>query len=167
MIRTISRLEQTHRRLQGQLLAFDYAFGVIEKMPGIVAELGLGHGRTFDHLRRRLPGREIYAFDHRDDAYEDCRPDPACFIAGEITQTFPAFAQRHAGRIVLINTDIGSFDLERDARLAAVMSRLLPPAIAPGGIIMSDLALDAAGCERVELPPSEWPGQYYLYRKPA
>ena len=32
-------------------------------MEGPVLELGLGNGRTFDHLRERLPGRRIVAFD--------------------------------------------------------------------------------------------------------
>ena len=99
MTRTISRLEKTHRRLQGQILSLAYAFDVIAHLPGVVAELGLGHGRTFDHLRRHLPGREIYVFDHADNAYADCKPDAAYFIAGDVADTYPIFAQQHAGFI--------------------------------------------------------------------
>ena len=39
---------------------------ICQQMPlsdGPVIELGLGNGRTYDHLRERLPGRRIIAFD--------------------------------------------------------------------------------------------------------
>jgi hypothetical protein len=33
----------------------------LEGVPGCIFELGLGSGRTFDHLRQLFPDREIFA----------------------------------------------------------------------------------------------------------
>ncbi len=38
---------------------------LVADVPGPVLELGLGNGRTYDHLREILPGREIFVFDRR------------------------------------------------------------------------------------------------------
>jgi hypothetical protein len=164
-MRTLSRLEKTLFRLQAQHASFAHLVTLIEGRPGIVAELGLGHGRTFDHLRRTLPDREIYVFDHADNAYQDCRPDPAYMIAGDIADTFPPFAERFAGQVILANSDVGSFDSASNARAAALMSRILPPAIAPHGYVMSDLPLTMPGFEQLPTPEGARDGAYYLYRK--
>lgn len=140
-------------------------FAAIDGKPGVVAELGLGHGRTFDHLRRHLPDRAIYAFDRANDAYKDCQPEPEFLVLGEIFETLPDFARRFPQGVVLANSDIGSFDRERNARAAAAMSAALPPAIAPGGYVMSDLPLDMAGFAPLALPAGAPADSYYLYRR--
>lgn len=135
-MRTLSRLEKTLFRLQAQHACLHWLFQRIAGKPGVVAELGLGHGRTFDHLRRHLPDREIFVFDFANDAYADCQPDPDHLILGDIAETFPDAMKRFGGRVILANSDIGSFDRERNAASAAMASRLLPRAIAPGGFVM-------------------------------
>lgn len=163
----LSRLEKTLYRLEAQHACLAYAFAAIAAMPGPVVELGLGLGRTFDHLRRHLPGREIFVFDRVNKAYPDCQPEPSHLILGEIEETLPPLAQRIAGTVVLANADLGSFDRESNRAVAAMSARLLPPLMAPGGLIMSDLPLDLAGFETVPLPPGAREGRYYLYRRPA
>lgn len=165
-MRTLSRLEKTLFRLQAQHACMDWLFAQIKGQPGVVAELGLGHGRTFDHLRRHLPDREIYVFDFANDAYDDCQPDPDHLILGDIAETFPQAMARLGGRVILANTDIGSFDRERNKASAAMASRLLPPAIAPGGFIMSDLPLTLPDFITLPLPESAPEGRYFLYQKP-
>ena len=59
-MQTLTRLEKLLFRLEAQRLCLEWAFGEIAGMPGIVFEMGLGHGRTYDHLRTHLPKREIY-----------------------------------------------------------------------------------------------------------
>ncbi|MBL8583812.1 MAG: hypothetical protein JNL61_16505 [Rhizobiaceae bacterium] len=161
-----SRLERTFFRLEAQHACLTWAFSEIAARPGPVLELGLGHGRTFDHMRRNLPGREIWVFDRANDAYEDCWPDPDHLILGEIAETFPAFASRVAGKVVLANSDIGYFASGPSRQNAQLAARLLPPVMAPGGIIMSDLDLDLPGFETLPLPAGARPGTYYLYRRP-
>ena len=58
--RGVSRLDSFIRRLQAQRACLDMAAGLIADIDGLVLELGLGNGRTYDHLRETLPGREIY-----------------------------------------------------------------------------------------------------------
>ena len=50
----MSRLESFIRRLDAQRLCLDWAAGAVVERPGAVLELGLGNGRTYDHLRARL-----------------------------------------------------------------------------------------------------------------
>ncbi|WP_230361179.1 class I SAM-dependent methyltransferase [Ancylobacter sp. Lp-2] len=160
-----SRLEKTLFRLQSQQACLAWAFREIVDRPGPVIELGLGLGRTFDHLHRHLPDREIYVFDRVNGAYADCQPDPAFLFLGEIEQTLPALHDRLEGRVVLANSDLGSFDRDSNRRVAEMSSRLLPPIMAPGGIVMSDLPLSLAGFDEVPLPPGALEGRYYLYRR--
>jgi len=62
----LSRLDSFIRRLEAQRLCLDWATARIAATPGVVLELGLGNGRTYDHLASRLgPGREIHAFARR------------------------------------------------------------------------------------------------------
>lgn len=161
----ISRLERTLYRLQAQKLCLDWAFGAIRDTPGPVVELGLGHGRTYDHMRRGLPGREIHVFDRANHAAEDCQPDPAFLFLGEIAEQLPAASEALAGRVVLANSDIGSFDRESNERVAEMASRLLPPIMAPGGYVMSDLPLRMDGFDEAPLPDGAPEGRYYLYRR--
>ncbi|MDR6951012.1 hypothetical protein J2X65_000355 [Ancylobacter sp. 3268] len=160
-----SRLEKTLFRLQSQHACLAWAFEEISGRAGPVVELGLGLGRTFDHLRRHLGGRTIYVFDRVNTAYPECQPDPAFLFLGEIEETLPALHQSLEGKVVLANSDLGSFDKESNRRVAAMSGRLLPSVMAPGGIIMSDLPLNLVGCEQVDLPPGAQQGCYYLYRR--
>ncbi|QIB35957.1 class I SAM-dependent methyltransferase [Ancylobacter pratisalsi] len=161
----ISRLEKTLFRLQAQHACLAYAFGEIAARPGPVVELGLGLGRTFSHLRHHLPEREIYVFDRANGAYADCQPDPALLFLGEVDETLPALHDRLAGKVVLANADLGSFDREQNRRVAAMCARVLPPVMAPGGIVMSDLPLEMAGFAPLPLPPGARDGSYHLYRR--
>jgi hypothetical protein len=73
----LTRLEKLLYRLEAQHAVLAYAFDQIAGRDGVVFELGLGKGRTFDHLRRHLPERQIWVFERDVDAIPDCRPDPA------------------------------------------------------------------------------------------
>ena len=70
MTKSISRLEKLYFRLEAQNACLGWAFTQIAGKPGIVFEIGLGLGRSFDHLRRYLPGREIFAFDRQVDSID-------------------------------------------------------------------------------------------------
>lgn len=162
---SLSRLEKTLYRLQSQHACLAWAFEEIAGRPGVVVELGLGLGRTFDHLRRNLPGRDIYVFDRVNGAYADCQPVPELLFLGEIDETLPSLHDQLAGRVVLANSDLGSFDRESNRRVAQTSSRLLPPIMAPGGLVMSDLPLALDGFDDVPLPAGAEPDCYYLYRR--
>jgi len=161
----LSRLEKTLFRLQAQAACLDWAFAEIAGRPGPVVELGLGLGRTFSHLRRHLPEREIHVFDRINNAYEDCQPPPGFLHLGEIEATLARLRERLEGKVVLANADLGSHDRALNQVVSAMSARLLPSLMAPRGIIMSDLPLELESFETVPLPPGAREGRYYLYRR--
>ncbi|MEP5008510.1 class I SAM-dependent methyltransferase, partial [Roseobacter sp.] len=59
----MSRLESMRRRLTAQIDGINWAAETIAPLNGDVLELGLGNGRTYDHLRDRLPNRRIWVID--------------------------------------------------------------------------------------------------------
>ena len=53
----VSRLDSFIRRLEAQRACLDHAADLIRGRDGAVLELGLGNGRTYDHLRELFGGR--------------------------------------------------------------------------------------------------------------
>ena len=82
----MSRLDSFIRRLEAQRVS-RYAAAQIRGMAGPVLELGLGNGRTYDHLRELLPEREIFVFEREVKAHPDCIPDAAHLILGDVRTT--------------------------------------------------------------------------------
>src|SRR6478672_3291509 len=161
----LTRLEKLLYRLEAQHAVLAWAFEQIAGRDGVVFELGLGKGRTFDHLRRHLPERQIWVFERDVDAIPDCRPDPAYLIEGDMAATLPAAAQRFKGQVVLAHSDVGSFDHARNEATAKLVSAALPPALAPGGLVLSDLPLSLRGATRLPLPPAARQDRYFIYRQ--
>jgi hypothetical protein len=71
---TMTRLDSFIRRIRAQRACLNRAADLIKGVPGPVLELGLGNGRTYDHLRELMPERQIYAFDRQLAAHPDCIP---------------------------------------------------------------------------------------------
>ncbi|WP_137391725.1 class I SAM-dependent methyltransferase [Rhodoligotrophos defluvii] len=160
----MSRLDSFINRVIAQRECLNAACAEIAGREGVVFELGLGNGRTFDHLRERLPGREIFVFERSPAAHPKSMPDEAHLIIGDVTKTLPAAVERFAGRVVLLHSDLGSADLEENARLARFLSGTIPPLLAEGAIVLCDPALDLPRAERLQLPPTVQKDRYYMYR---
>ncbi len=160
----LTRLEKTLYRLEAQHACLQWAFEQIADQNGVVFEIGLGLGRTFNHMRHHLADREIYAFERIVNAYPDCMPEKEYLILGELDETLPAAAKRFAGRVVLGHSDVGSFDRVSNRAVAELISRALPGALAPRAIVLSDLPLDMPGCQALPLPNGVREDRYYLYR---
>ena len=160
-----SRLDSFIRRLQAQRACLDWATGEIARQPGIVLELGLGNGRTYDHLRHRCDARRaIFAFDRHLAAHPACIPEGERLVLGDFQTTLPAFAATHAHQAVLIHADIGSGDEAATAVLARWLSPVLPKLAADGALILCDQALAAPALTTLTLPPEVPPGRYFVYR---
>ena len=101
----MSRLESFIRRLAAQRDILDMICREIPLLDGPVIELGLGNGRTYDHLRERLPGRRIIAFDRACGAHRASMPPEGDLVLGEIRETAAAFVGIGAA---LVHADIGS-----------------------------------------------------------
>ena len=159
-----TRLERLLFRLEAQHRSLNWAFGEVDKRPGVVFELGLGHGRTYDHMRRHLPGRKIFVFDREIDCFPDCTPDDDHLILGKFAETLPAARERFAGKAILVNSDVGTYDEAYNVEIAALVSRHLPPLLAAGAIVLSDLPLTLPKARQLPVPGDVRSTTYFIYR---
>lgn len=158
----MSRLDSFIRRMTAQRACLDLAAERVRERPGPVFELGLGNGRTYDHLREKLPGREIYVFERQVAAHPDSTPPADRLFLGPIDETLPRAVERFAGQVVLVHSDIGSGDEAMNARIAAFLSECLPRALAPGALVLSDQKLTLPDVRELPLPEGVQPGRYHL-----
>ena len=163
----MSRLDSVIRRLQAQRACLDMASGLIADVPGVVFELGLGNGRTYDHIREVMPEREIFVFERQVAAHPDCIPDDDHLFLGDFSDSVPANAGRFAGAVALVHGDIGSGRADIDAQTTALLDRHIPAVLAPGAVLAFDQDMKLSGCERLPLPEGVKEGRYFLYRKPT
>lgn len=162
----MSRLDSFLRRMLAQRDCLNQAAELLDGLPGLVFELGLGNGRTYDHLRELFPQREIFVFDREVAAHPDCVPDPEHLFEGELSKTLATAEQRFAGQVALVHTDLGSGHADRDAATAALVSARLPRLLAPGALVVSEQKLSLGTVEELPLPPDVRPGRYHIYRWP-
>ena len=160
----MSRLHSFIQRVQAQLACLDESARLLKGVPGIVLELGLGNGRTYDHLREIFPDREIYVFDREIASHPDSRPDAAHALLGDFRETIPAAAKRFPRQVALIHGDIGSGNKEATLALARTLAPMLAPMLAPGGLVVSDQKLDVPGTTPIKLPQNLPEGRYYMVR---
>lgn len=160
----MSRLDSVIRRLQAQRACLQRAAEMIRGLPGPVLELGLGNGRTYDHLRRTLPDREIFVFERQVAADPGCVPDADHLLLGDIQETLPAAAARFGSTVALIHSDLGTGDAELNGRLAAFVAARLPGLLRPGGVVISDRDVGPADAEALPLPEGVKPGRYFMRR---
>ncbi|MEZ5668217.1 MAG: class I SAM-dependent methyltransferase [Alphaproteobacteria bacterium] len=156
-----SRLQAMIARLAAQRAHLDDAAARIAAVPGPVLEIGLGKGRTYDHLRRRLPDRRILVFDGSLHAPADLHPPAADLVLGDFRDTLPAAAGSLA-RAALIHADIGSDDRAADRRLASAIAPWLADLLAPAGLLLSDRPMPSPALVPADAPATAWP--YYRYR---
>ena len=161
----MSRLDSVIRRLEAQRKCLGVAAGEIADISGIVLELGLGNGRTFDHLRELLPDREIFVFERNVAAHPTCVPDEHHLILGNIQETLLIASEQFSGRCALVHADLGT-GVEHSSRLmAGFLSETLGPFLKKGAILVSDQMLSTPGCEALSLPPDIAPNRYFLLKK--
>lgn len=150
--------------MQAQRSCLNLAATLIQSVDGPVFELGLGNGRTFDHLRELFPQREIFVFDRKVSAHPDCIPTPSHMLKGDIYETLPQAVQRFGRIVALLHSDIGSADKEANRALADCIRGQLPALMRPGGIVVGNEDLGFAGAEALALPPGVRMGRYFMYR---
>jgi hypothetical protein len=165
----VSRLDAFIERMQAQRACIGAARALVRGLPGPVLELGLGNGRTYDHLRATFPDRAIFVFERQPAPHPDCMPDPAHLVVGDLRDTLP-----EARRLLPLgegaafaHSDIGTADPSRNARVAAWLAGALPPLLRAGGVVASDQRLDGPGLEPLPLPEGVAEGRYFLYRRAA
>ena len=158
----MSRLESTIRRLSAQRDILDEISARLAGMNGPVVELGLGNGRTYDHLRQRLPERRIIAFDRALAAHRSSTPPEGDLVLGEIRDTAARFAGIGAA---LVHADIGTGYEELDLVTLTWLPQLVVDLLAPTGLAASGLPLEHPALASLPLPPGVREGRYFVYRR--
>jgi len=161
----LSSLDSFIRRLEAQRACLDHAVKLIADLPGNVLEFGLGNGRTYDHLRDRLPARDIYVFDRQVAAHPDCIPPTERLFLGDFRETLPKAIQQLGSETALANLDIGSGDEAASQALARAITPAVLHLLRPGGILISDQPVDDPALEKLPLPEGIKPGRYFLQRR--
>jgi len=134
----------------------------VATMEGLVLELGLGNGRTFHHLRERLPGRRIVVFDREVGAHTSSIPDAENLVLGDIRETARRFIGIDAA---LVHADIGTGYDDRDAVTATWLPDLIAGMLRVGGYAVSGTPLDHSQLLRLPAPTSEPADRYFLCRR--
>lgn len=158
----MSRLESFIRRLTAQRDILDMICRDMDLPEGPVIELGLGNGRTYDHLRERLPDRRIIAFDRVCQANRKSMPPECDLILGEIDETARPFIGINAA---LVHADIGSGYDDLDEQNLRWLSGLIVELLAPGGIAASGVKLNHPDLHPLPVPDSVPSDRYFIYRR--
>jgi hypothetical protein len=161
----LSRLDSFIRRLEAQRACLDNAAQLIAGVPGHVLEFGLGNGRTYDHLRERLRGRDIYVFERQVAAHPDCIPPADRLFLGDFLDNLPKAIRQLGQETALANLDIGSGNEAASRQLARAMTPFVLQLLKPGGVLISDQPIADPQLEALDLPAGIKPGRYFLQRR--
>lgn len=157
----MSRLDSMLRRLSAQRDGLNWAAEQIADVQGDVLDLGLGNGRTYDHLREILSDRRIWVIDRVLQCHPSCVPPEADFLQGEAQPMLEKLASQSA-RIAMAHYDLGFGIKDKDVDEAAALSPYLARLIVPGGIVVSGQPL--VGIDRIKGPDTIAPDRYLFYR---
>ena len=161
----MTRLDLFIDRMVSQRACLDFAMAETAAMAGPVFELGLGNGRTYHHLRERMPGREIYVFERAVASHPDSTPDPAFQILGDVMETLPQALERFGPVARLIHADLGGHNRAKNDVFARKVSPLVQPLLAEGGLMVSSDRMYFDGLEELALPEGAVPGRCFIYRR--
>lgn len=166
----LTRLERFMARTSAQRACIDHAAARIGTLPGDVWEVGLGNGRTYDHLRDRFAGRDIVVFDREVAAHPECVPPDDLMRLGDFRETIPAEVERRAGRVAVIHADIGTANIDKSRAMGRWLAPHFVRALAPGGFLIGDQPMEDAALAPVALAEIDGAGSlpadaYFCYRK--
>lgn len=157
----MSRLESMMRRLTAQKLGLEWAVENTKDLTGDALEIGLGNGRSYDHLREVAPARRIWVIDRILQCHHSCVPPEENFLQGEAGNMLARLAAENR-QIVVAHYDCGMGVKEKDVAEAAELSPLIAAVMAPNGIIISGQPL--VGITQVDGPDGIAPDRYYFYK---
>ncbi|MDK3074765.1 class I SAM-dependent methyltransferase [Sedimentitalea sp. JM2-8] len=160
-----SRLDVFIDRMVSQRACLDFAIAETAAMAGPVFELGLGNGRTYHHIRSRVAGRDIYVFERAVASHPDSTPPEDRTIHGDVTDTLPETLAGMGPVASLIHADLGGHNLEKNDRFARLISPLVEPLLAPGGMMVSSDRMYFDGLMELPLPAGAVEGRCFVYQK--
>ena len=153
------------RRLEAQRACLASAAKIVENLRGPFLELGLGNGRTYDHLRELAPNREIFVFERSPAAHPECTPAREFLIEGDFTETLGQRIGQLGKRAVLAHCDIGSGIKNQDMELAFSISYDLDELLSVGAVVLSDQRFDRQNWSPLAVPDGVGIERYFMYSK--
>ena len=159
----MSRLDIFIDRMVSQRACIDHAAALTQTLTGPVFELGLGNGRTFHHIRETMPNRDI--FERAVASNPDSTPEDHQLILGDVHETLPAALNRFGPNAALIHADLGGHNLAKNDAFARVLSPLIEPLLAGGGVMVSSDRMYFDNLIEIALPPEAVAGRCFMYRR--
>jgi hypothetical protein len=161
----MTRLDLFIDRMVSQRACLDHAIAATADMSGPVFELGLGNGRTYHHLRERVQGRDIFVFERAVASHPDSTPPEDRVILGDVRETLPAALGRFGAEASLIHADLGGHDRTKNDAFARMVSPLIEPLLAVGGLMVSSDRMYFDALAEQPLPEGAVPGRCFIYRR--
>ncbi|HTW52275.1 MAG TPA: class I SAM-dependent methyltransferase [Stellaceae bacterium] len=161
----MSRLDSFIRRLEAQRAVLNRAAALIANLDGPLLELGLGNGRTYDHLRELFPDRDIFVCERHVAAHPACIPPDRLLLRGDMFETLPAAHQLLGGKVVLAHFDAGTGEAAANLALAAGLRPLILPLLRAAGVLATQQPMAGPGLEVLPLPDGVPEGRYHLYQR--
>jgi len=160
-----TRLDLFIDRMVSQRACLDFAIAETDALPGPVFELGLGNGRTYHHMRARIQDRDIHVFERAVGAHPDSIPPEERTILGDVRETLPAALKRFGATASLIHADLGGHDRAKNDAFAQMISPLVEPLLAPGGLMVSSDRMYFERLAEMPLPEGAVEGRCFVYRR--
>jgi hypothetical protein len=148
-----------------QRACLEFAAQQIAEHPGPVFELGLGNGRTYHHMCKILPDRDIYVFERAIASHPDSTPPESHVLLGDVFETLPAALARFGPTAQLVHADLGGHNAKKNDDFARRISPVIAPLLAKGGLMVSSDRMYFDDMQDVALPPEAVPGRCFIYRK--
>lgn len=161
----MSRLDLFIDRMVSQRACLDFAIAATDHLTGPVFELGLGNGRTYHHLREKIGDRPVYVFERAVASHPDSTPPDSMLILGDVRETLPQALARFGATASLIHADLGGHDLGKNDDFARMVSPLIEPLLADGGLMVSSDRMYFTILTEQPQPPVAVPGRTFLYRR--
>jgi S-adenosyl-L-methionine methyltransferase len=160
----MSRLDSFIARMQAQRDGLNFLKPLIDGIAGPILEVGLGNGRTYDHLRDLFPARDIYVFERKVAAHPDCIPPDDRLFLGDADQTIAAAARKLGATAALIHTDLGTGDHAANVAMGKWLGPALDTLAASGGYVLANQPLAVPRWQLQPEPPGVPKDRYFLYR---
>lgn len=161
----MSRLDSFIRRLEAQRACLELAAALVSEVDGDVLELGLGNGRTYDHLRELFPDRKVYVCERTIAAHPDCIPPSGLLLLGDMRETLPAARVRLGDRVALAHLDAGDGNVAASKALADQVAPLIVPLLRCGGVLVSEPAVATDKLRPLSVPGKVEVSRYHIYRR--
>lgn len=162
-----SRLDLFIDRMVSQRACINHAAEMVSDLSGPAFELGLGNGRTYDHLCSVLGQRPLYVFERAVASHPDSTPPEDALILGDVRETLPAAFARFGATAVLIHADLGGHNREKNDAFAQLLSPIVQPLLAPGGLMVSSDKMYFDELYKLPLPAGAVAGRCFIYQRPV